>query len=289
MLGLNLLLLAKVALILVGAFVLERVVRIALKRMYLRSDKGQEDRTRYRFMRNGTRFLVTVLALCAIVYSIPALHDIAVGLFAGAGILAIIIGFAAQGAFSNIVSGIFIVSFKPFRVGDSIRVGDSFSGVVEDITLRHTVLVTQENRRVIIPNAKISDETIVNSSIADEATCQFVEVGISYESNLDKAIAALREEAELHPHCIDRRTPEELEAGEPRVAVRVVQLADSSVLLRAYAWAKDPMMARQMHFDLNRSIKLRFDREGIVIPYPQRTVHLSGPVFVRQAPDEKGQ
>jgi small conductance mechanosensitive channel len=289
MLGLNLLLLAKVALILVGAFVLERVVRIALKRMYLRSDKGQEDRTRYRFMRNGTRFLVTVLALCAIVYSIPALHDIAVGLFAGAGILAIIIGFAAQGAFSNIVSGIFIVSFKPFRVGDSIRVGDSFSGVVEDITLRHTVLVTTENRRVIIPNAKISDETIVNSSIGDEATCQFVEVGISYESNLDKAIEALREEAELHPHCIDRRTPEELEAGEPRVAVRVVQLADSSVLLRAYAWAKDPVIARQMHFDLNRSVKLRFDREGIVIPYPQRTVHLSGPVFVRQAPDEKGQ
>lgn len=261
MLGVNLLLLIKVALILGGAFVLERVVRIALKRMYLRSDKGQEDRTRYRFMRNGTRFLVTVLALCAIVYSVPALHDIAVGLFAGAGILAIIIGFAAQGAFSNIVSGIFIVSFKPFRVGDFIRVGDTNSGIVEDITLRHTVIVTTENRRVIIPNAKISDETIVNSTIGDEATCEFVEVGISYDSDLDKAMAALREEAELHPHCIDRRTTEEMEAGDGKVNVRLVQIADSSLVLRAFPWASDPVSARQMRYDLNRSIK---DRKSVV-------------------------
>ncbi|MFN3876172.1 MAG: mechanosensitive ion channel family protein, partial [Flavobacteriales bacterium] len=207
----------------------------------------------------------------------------AVTLFAGAGILVAILGLATQRAFSNIISGIFIVSFKPFRVGDVIKVGSIESGVVEDITLRHTVIVTFENRRVIIPNAVISDEVIINSSIADEATCEFVEVGIAYESDLDKAMAALREECEAHPGCLDKRGPDEIRRGVPKVAVRLIRIADSSLDLRAYVWGKDPMAARLMHYDLNRAIKLRFDREGISIPYPQRTVRIADPVIIKPA------
>ena len=128
-------------------------------------------------------------------------------------------------------------------------------GVVEDITLRHTVIRTWENRRVIIPNAVIGEATIVNSTIEDEATCQWVEIGISYE----------------------RRTSEELESGVPKVSVRMVRITDSSLVLRAYVWAIDPVQARVMHFELNRTIKLHFDREGIILPYPQRTVTFKGP------------
>lgn len=270
-LGNNLWGLAKIGLIIAAAFVLERFIRILLKRAYLRSDKGFEDRTRYRFLRNGTRFLVSLIAIGTIVYSIPSFKDVAVGLFAGASILVAILGFAAQGAFSNIISGIFIVSFKPFRVGDWLTVG-AFSGTVEDITLRHTILVTSENKRVIMPNSKISDETIVNSTITDPAVCQYVEIGISYESDLDKAIQILEQECEAHPACMDRRTATELEQGVQRVQVRVVQLGESSIALRAYVWVAEVSAARMMLYDLHRSLKLRFDREGIVIPYPQRVV-----------------
>ncbi|MBK9177756.1 MAG: mechanosensitive ion channel family protein [Flavobacteriales bacterium] len=275
-LGVNALLLLKVAVIVAGAFVAERIIRKLLRRAYLRGDQGNEDRTRYRFLRNATRFMVGLMAVGAIIYSIPSFKHLAVTLFAGAGILVAIVGFAAQGAFSNIISGIFIVSFKPFRVGDVIKVGAIESGVVEDITLRHTVIVTFENRRVIIPNAKISDETIVNSSITDEATCEFVEVGISYESDLDKAMAVLREACEAHPDCIERRSPEAIKLGQHKVPVRLIRIDDSALVLRAYAWAKEPIAARMMHYDLNRSVKLRFDQEGITIPYPQRTIHLKG-------------
>lgn len=270
-LGINLLLLLKIAVIIAAAFVLERFIRILLKRAYLRSDKGFEDRTRYRFLRNGTRFIVSVIALAVIINSIPSFKDVASTLFVGTGILVAIIGFAAQGAFSNIISGIFIVAFKPFRVGDWLHVG-VHSGVVEDVTLRHTIIVTSENKRVIMPNAKISDETIENHTITDPAVCQYVEVGIAYESDLDKAMDLLRQECEAHPSCIDRRTPEELEAGQSRVMVRVVQLGDWAITLRAYVWAHDYTAARMMRYELYRSVKLRFDREGIVIPYPQRTI-----------------
>lgn len=282
-LGLNALLLLKVALIVAGAFVAERIIRKLLRKAYLRSEQGYEDRTRYRFFRNATRFIVGILAFSAIVYSIPSFKHLAVTLFAGAGILVAILGLATQRAFSNIISGIFIVSFKPFRVGDLIKVGSVDAGTVEDITLRHTVIVTFENRRIIIPNAVISDEVIVNSSINDEATCEFVEVGISYESDLDRAMAAMQAECEAHPDALDKRSTEDAKRGAPKVLVRLVRIADSALLLRAYVWAKDPVTSRQMHYDLNRSIKLRFDREGIVIPYPQRTVHIAKPITVKNA------
>ncbi|MBK6829965.1 MAG: mechanosensitive ion channel [Flavobacteriales bacterium] len=94
-----------------------------------------------------------MLAAGAIIYSIPSFKHIAVTVFAGAGILVAIVGLAAQDAFSNIISGVFIVAFKP-SAGDQVSVA-GHSGVVEDITLRHTVIRTLENRRAIIPNGKI--------------------------------------------------------------------------------------------------------------------------------------
>jgi len=271
-LGFDLLLLGKVVLIVVAAFILEQTATFLMKRAYLRSNQDPEDRTRYRFLRNATRLIVGILAFIGIIYSVPSLKHFAVTLFAGAGILVALLGLAAKDAFGNIISGVFIVSFKPFRVGDLIRVGDTYQGVVEDITLRHTVLNTFENRRVIIPNAIISDEVITNSTIRDEATCEFIEVGIGYESDLDRAMAVMAEECEQHPDCLDRRTPDDMERGMAKVPVRLVQIAESSLILRAAAWAKDPVVARSMHYDLNRIIKLRFDKEGIELPYPHRTI-----------------
>ena len=277
-LGFNLLLVAKVILIIIAAFLIERILYALIRRGYKRSTQGREDATRYKFLKNALRFIVVLVTIGAVIYVIPSIKHMAVTLFAGAGILVAILGLATQRAFSNIISGIFIVSFKPFRVGDMIKIGDLYTGVVEDITLRHTVIVSFENRRVIVPNSIISDETIVNSSIEDESTCQFVEVRVSYECDLDKAMEIMRQESEAHPSCIDRRTMEELESGVPRVMVRVVKLEESHVLLRAYVWAEEPVTARLMQFDLFRSIKLRFDRESIVIPYPQRTISFKGPI-----------
>ena len=266
-LGFNLLLLAKITLVLVAAFLMERVLFFLLRRAYKRSDKGREDATRYRFLKNALRFIVGLAAFGTIISMIPSIKQFAVTLFAGAGILVAILGLATQRAFSNIISGIFIVSFKPFRVGDTIRIADKYSGIVEDITLRHTVLVTGENRRVIIPNSIISDEYIVNSSILDETVCEQVDVSITYNSDMEKAIALLQRLCEAHPSCLDRRTALESDMEVERVTVRVASLTEQGIRLRALVWAKDPATASAMHQELNRSVRMAFEQEGIEFPY----------------------
>jgi small-conductance mechanosensitive channel len=163
------------------------------------------------------------------------------------------------------------VIFKPFRVDDIIEVGE-FMGEVEDITLRHTIIRDFENRRVIIPNSNISAENIKNSSITDQRINKRIFFGISYDSDIELATKIIREEAEKHPSCQEWRTSKQIEQGEPKVYIRLVSFGDSSVNLRANVWAAGPIEAFEMECDLNKSVKKRFDAEGIEIPFPHRTL-----------------
>jgi len=259
--------------ILIGAIILTRVVRWLIDKSFVTaSEKLKLDKTRYRFFKNAVSLIIWLIAIGAILSLTPKLKALAYTLFAGAGILVAVIGFAAQAAFSNIISGIFIVIFKPFRVGDMIKVGTLEYGIVEDITLRHTVIINFENKRIIVPNSVISAETIINDNIEDSKVCRYIEIGISYDSDVDLALKILREESEKHPDCIDARTSEQKENGESKVNVRLMTFGDFSVNLRAYVWTNDPQAVFQMHSDINRAIKKRFDKEGIEIPYPYRTI-----------------
>ncbi|HBH05076.1 MAG TPA: mechanosensitive ion channel protein MscS [Flavobacteriales bacterium] len=259
--------------ILVCTILITRLVRWLISNSFVSaSDRIRVDPTRYRFFKNAASFIVWLIALGSIVLLVPELKALAITLFAGAGILVAFAGLAAQQAFSNIVSGIFIVIFKPFRVGDMIKVGTLNYGIVEDITLRHTIINNFENKRIIIPNSVISSETIVNDSIEDSKICRWIEVGISYDSDMDRAIEIIQEESIKHPFCIDNRTPEEKEEDNPQVRVRILGFGDSSVNLRAYVWCSESLQSIRMHSDINRSIKNRFDAEGIEIPFPYRTI-----------------
>lgn len=262
-----------VAIVLVAAWVVARILRMLLHRLERRrAALGGSDPTHYRFLRNSVSATVFLVASGIVLYIIPGGKTLAVSLFAGAGIFAAIVGFASQQAFSNIVSGIFLVIFKPYRVGDVIEIGIDRRGVVEDITLRHTVIRNWENKRVIIPNSVISAETVTNSTITDTRICRLMDIGISYESDLPRAKEIMRETSEQHPLCIDARTPEDVQNGVPQVVVRTLGFSDSAVLLRGYAWADTPALGFAMASDLYEQIKARFDAEGIEIPYPHRTL-----------------
>lgn len=271
-LGMDLLVLLKIVGILAAAWLVERIMYLVLRRGYARRKaKGRDEFTQYRFLRNAVRTVVVVAAFFAVVYTIPSLRSFAFTLFAGAGLLVAILGFAAQKAFSDIISGIFIVSFKPFRVGDVIQAGEQgLFGTVEDINLRHTTILTFENRRVVIPNSILSEERIVNSSIREEATCQFVEIPVAVDADITKAKRLMQEEAMAHPAQFDKRSPEEVTAKEPEVPVRVVEVKDGTVLLRAYVWAADPVTARLMRYDLNERFLARFSKEHVPVAVPVR-------------------
>lgn len=259
--------------VLLVAFIIAKILRIIISRFIkVSSSKLRIDHTQFNFLKNAVTFLVFLAAIIFIFFTIPKLKTLSITLFAGAGILTAIALFASQQAFSNIVSGVFIVIFKPFRVNDIVDVGSLPKGRVEDITLRHTIIRTYENRRMIIPNSVISSEILVNSSIVDELVRNFVEVGISYDSDIDKAIEIVRNEVSSHPSFMDRRSKEEKAAGAHPVVVRVISFGDSSVNLRAYAWTKDHDTGFDMKSDLFRSIKREFDKNGIEIPFPHRTI-----------------
>lgn len=258
--------------IIVVAFLFYRILRFFLRRFLLKSSKRLNvDPTNYTFLNNGLGLVTLIITITIILYSIPQFKQIGVTLFAGAGIFAAIVGFASQTAFSNIISGIFIVIFKPFRVGDIVQ-SEKYVGTIEDITLRHVVIKDFENRRYIVPNSLISNDVIHNSSIYEDKTGTFVTMSISYDADLDKAIDILREEAMAHPLLIDNRTDEEKSAGDPIVPIRVRNLNDSSVDLRATCWANTYIEGFEIKTDLYRSVKLRFDKEGIEIPFPHRTI-----------------
>ncbi|MFZ5941057.1 MAG: mechanosensitive ion channel family protein [Bacteroidota bacterium] len=258
---------------LASAFVLStitrRIMRFYIKKSVLRIKANP---TQFSFIKNSVSFVIYTVAIVIIFFKIPALNSIGKAIFAGAGILAAIIGFAAQKTFSNVISGVFILIFKPFSVGDTIETGTGHRGIVEEITLSHIVLRDFENRRIVVPNSVISDETIVNSSLLDEKIKKHIEFSIGYNSDTETAIRIIREEAERHPLSLDQRTTEEMDSGCPKVRVRLIALGDYSQTLRAYVWAANNDEAFDIKCDLLRSVKRRFDEEGIEIPYPYQNV-----------------
>ena len=262
-----------ILIIVVVAFIASKLFQWLIhKFIRVTSENLNFDPTQFKFLRNAVSFIIWAAAIIMIIHTIPELKSLAIGLFAGAGILAIVIGFAGQHAFSNIISGIFIIAFRPFRVGDLIRVGEKYFGNVEDITLRHTVILNFENKRIIIPNSVISGETLINDSIEDTKVCRWMDFGISYDSDVEKAIEIIQQEAMEHPNCLDNRTVDEKKEGVPQVVVRLTAFGDFSINLRAFAWVNKTSEGFVLHTDINRTIKKRFDREGIEIPFPYRTI-----------------
>lgn len=259
--------------ILLVAFIVTRILRFAVGRFFTKAAlKLRVDPTHYNFFKNAIDFIIFLVAGIIIFRSIPSLKAYGTTLLTGAGILAAIVGFASQSAFSNIVSGFFLVIFKPFHVGDRVRIG-SQSGDVEDITLRHTVIRDFENRRVVIPNSVISNDTIINFTLTDERICSFIECTLAYHAPLERAISLLQQEALQHPHIIDGRTPDEVAKGDPVVVVRVMGLTELGVQLRGYAWAPNPIAAFELRTDVYRSLKKRFDQEGIELAIPHRAIY----------------
>lgn len=253
-----------------------RVVTWFIKYLFRRSLRRQGklaiDETKASFVRQIVVAVVYIIGVAAFLSLIPGMEKVSNSILASAGIGAMAVGLASQEALSNIVGGLFIIFSRPFKVGDFIMVDTVITGTVVEITLRHTVIRNAENRMILIPNSKMNSSTVVNSSYGETATCAFVEVGVSYNTDLDRAMGLMADEAMHHPKIIDHRTDAEREAGVPQVVVRVTELGDSAITLRAWVWAATPGDAFVLKCDLLKSIKERFDREGVEIPYPYLNV-----------------
>ena len=238
------------------------------------SKKMEIDETVYAFVRRIIIALIYLGGIITIIMIIPVLRNISIALFAGAGFAGIVVGLAAQNTLSNIIAGIALATFRPFRVGDLVTIRNEY-GRVADITLGYTVVTTWDNRRLYIPNHIISDEAIINWSIEDPTVLWPVEVGISYDSDIDIARKLMLEEAKKHPTVMtaDQLTliKQSFKMGD-EMSVLVTELGDFAVKLKLFVWIADRSNAYGTGCELRESIKKRFDSEGVEIPFPYRTV-----------------
>jgi small conductance mechanosensitive channel len=250
----------------------ERAQRAMIDRHYKTSREIKADKTRFAVIRRLFMVAIYVVGLGFVVVSIPGLKALSYSLFAGAGIFAIVIGFATQKAFSNIIAGIFIATSEPFHVGDRLEFEGEL-GDVEDITLRHTVIKTWDNKRLVVPNAQITETKITNYSLEDDTVIYTIDMTISYDSSIDLARNIMLGEVEKHPDSYAKHnTQGHVIDVERKGKVRVKKCGDNGVELTLYFWAPDQPTGFSMKCDLTESIKKAFDKEGIEIPYPYRTI-----------------
>lgn len=232
----------------------------------------EQDYTSQKFFRYLAVLGIYFIGALLILMVFPVFGGIVQTALGGAGIVTVITGLASQEALANLVGGIFIILFKPFKIGDLVKVDNSMVGKVTDITLRHTIIQNYENKMIVIPNSIINKEKIVNYDLVDSTCCEWIEIGISYNSDIDLAKRIMCEECESHPHIVDYRSQTDIDNGKPKVMVKVINLGDSAIKLRAWVWAQNYEEAFSMRCDLFESIKKRFDKEGVEIPFPHRTV-----------------
>lgn len=257
-----------ILLIVFVAWIISRLIRFVILLIIKAKKTDRYGRTSIQFLRNSVKFFVGLFAFFYIISTVPMFRSQAALIFSGAGILAAIIGFAAQAALSNLIAGAFIVIFKPFRVGDYIKLDENRVGIVEDITLRHTVINNFENKRLIIPNSVISTDSVLNHTIEDSHVLSFNNFKIGLKANIDLARKIIQEEAIKLENVIDKRTPDQVLKSKNQIDVRVIAIQESFIHLRAYVWLNEPFQEFKTKCAFKEAVHKRFVNEGVDLPIP---------------------
>jgi len=240
-----------------------------LKRSFTKETFGE---TRLKFTRNSLRFIVGLIGVLIILFTVPVFREKVGYIFSGAGILAAIIGFAAKDAISNLIAGLFIVLFRPFRIGDYIKLEKGSMGIVEDITLRHTVIKTFENKRLIIPNSVISTESVLNFTIQDRKILSLSNFMVGLGADIEIVKSIVIEEASKLDFVIDNRTPKAIIENIPEFDVRLVEITDVAMYIQAHIWLSDPLKELKIKSVFQEAVYKRFNEVGIPFPVPLRKI-----------------
>jgi len=228
--------------------------RFSRRKRLAEVDPGAE--TRFRMIQ---RLLAVVLFFVAVglvfwIMDVSALKRVAVGMFASAGVAGIAIGFAAQTTMSNLVSGVIIAFAQPIRLGDSVTIDGEY-GTVETIGLFYTYIKTWDNRRLIIPNKLLSDQTIRNFTLIDTEMPAVVSLRLSYDADLDVVREYLISEAKAHPAF----------AGSPEPVVQMVDADELGVTVRLMAWTPSQTDAWNLAVDVRERVIRRLGEAGLSV------------------------
>lgn len=235
---------------------------------------GKAQATTYTFAKNTVKGVVNVIVIFLCLMEVKAFHRLGAAMLGASGILAVVLGLAAQESMSNFIGGFLLSFYKPFKVGDLISISEkNLVGTVEDIGLRHTIIKTFSNSMIVVPNSVMNSAIIENKNNDNSKFCNFITFGISYQSDIDKAIKIIQDIASKHEDCLDVRSKKDKDNNVPQVKVLVTGLKDYYVELRASVYSKDANIGFTLSCEIRKEIKEAFDKEGIVLPYPTRLVY----------------
>ncbi|WP_309497630.1 mechanosensitive ion channel domain-containing protein [Sulfurovum sp.] len=243
-----------IAIFVIGKWVAKKLSGLIKKLM----ERGEVDPTLSAFVASIIDILLMVVVVLAAIKNLGIDTTSFIAILGAAGLA---IGLALQGTFGNIGSGVILILFRPFEVGNFIAVGGE-SGTVEAITLFNTTLLTPDNKVILIPNSTVAAGNITNFSKKAERRVDFV-FGIGYDDDLKLAKATLQEIIDADTRIL--KFPESF--------IGVGELGDSSVNFTVRVWVKASDYWG-VHFDTTEKVKLTFDAKGISIPYPQMDIHL---------------
>ena len=258
-------LLIKIAVIVVfwsgGMFALNKIFGMILKR---------KEQIHIKFLRSMSKVVLTIIAFICISGLFNTTKALSATLLTSSSLLVAIVGFAAQQVLADVISGVMLSWSRPFNLGEKVNISSlGISGIVEDMTVRHTVIRTYHNSRMIIPNSVINKAIVENSNYNNDYIGNYMEVSVSYESNLEQAIEVMRETIASYPLVVDIR-PDPSEGNKVNVAVK--ELGDDGIILKSTVWTKNIDDNFTACSDIRRLIKENFDAVGISIPY--RHVHV---------------
>lgn len=245
---------AALAIFIIGRIVAKAVAKGILKALQLR----QIDNTVSNFIHNLSYGALYVFVIIAALSQLGIQTTSFIAILGAAGLA---VGLALQGSLSNFASGVLMIIFRPFKLGDYVEAGGK-AGTVEDIQIFATQLKTPDNKVVIIPNKAIMDDSIVNYSRKPTRRVD-LKIGVSYDAYLPDVKALLTKTVEANDKVLHNEG----------YTIAVHELADSSVNFVIRVWSKTPDYW-DVYFELTESIKLALDENNIGIPYPQMDIHM---------------
>jgi small conductance mechanosensitive channel len=246
--------LAAIAILIVGRIAANIVSNGARKAMH----RADVDENLIGFVASLVRFGILAFTFIAVLSKLGVQTTSFVAVLGAAGLA---VGLALQGSLGNFASGVLLLLFRPIKKGDFVEAGGT-SGSVNEISVFTTILMTPDNKKVIVPNSQVTGGIIINYSATGTRRVDLV-AGIGYSDDIAKAKEVLKRIVAAHPAILP----------EPAPVIEVAELGDSSVNLVVRPWVNSGDYWR-VYWDLTESIKLEFDKEGISIPFPQRDVHL---------------
>jgi small conductance mechanosensitive channel len=220
------------------------------------------DPTKLKFFSHVTTAVIYIVGVMAAISQVHLLKPVSNSLLAGAGLVTVALSFAAQNALSNIISGFFIVLFKPFGINDRLRFKETVTGVVEDITLRHTIIRDGENKRVIIPNALINNEVVVNYDFLEENINKTVELVLHHTSNIAAAKSLIRDVLTVHPLIILNSNNADASSIEKIIPINVSSITEKGIFIQISIVSKNIENANRVSYDLLETLIVRMPQVG---------------------------